>query len=140
MTKKIKNSKNKKNDIKNNNLELNTESNINKDKKIEKNKAEKLNTEEKIQKKTNVFQDKKINMNSENEDKNDLNTEENQVKRRHRGTIHNKGTDTKEIALRRKLHELEKAPAPVLNIKGIKSRIECWGNSNENKKTKINSI
>ena len=138
--KKIKNSKNKKNDIKNNNLELNTESNINKDKKIEKNKAEKLNTEEKIQKKTNVFQDKKINMNSENEDKNDLNTEENQIKRRHRGTIPNKGTETKEIALRRKLHELEKAPAPVLNIKGIKSRIECWGNSNENKKTKINSI
>ena len=41
----------KKNEIKNNNLELNTESNINKDKNIDKNKAEKLNTEEKIQKK-----------------------------------------------------------------------------------------
>ena len=34
----------------------------------------------------------------------------------------NKQNETKEIALRRKLHELEKAPAPVLNIKGIKSR------------------
>ena len=41
----------------------------------------------------------------------------------------NKGNETKEITLRKKLHELEKAPAPVLNIKGIKSRIECWGNN-----------
>ena len=37
------------------------------------------------------------------------------------------------------MHELEKAPAPVLNIKGIKSRIECWGNNNDNKKLKPNS-
>ena len=51
----------------------------------------------------------------------------------------NKQNETKEIALRRKLHELEKAPAPVLNIKGIKSRIECWGNNNDNKKLKPNT-
>ena len=51
----------------------------------------------------------------------------------------NKQNETKEIALRRKLHELEKAPAPVLNIKGIKSRIECWGGNNDNKRTKPNN-
>jgi len=51
----------------------------------------------------------------------------------------NKQNETKEISLRRKLHELEKAPAPVLNIKGIKSRIECWGGNNDNKKTKNNN-
>ena len=27
-----------------------------------------------------------------------------------------------------------------MNIKGIKSRIECWGNSNDNKRSKINSL
>ena len=133
----------KKNEIKNNNLELNTESNINKDKNIDKNKAEKLNTEEKIQKKSNIFQDKKSNnTNNDNEEKNDnnLDEKENASKRKPRGSILVKGNETKEIALRRKLHELEKAPAPVLNIKGIKSRIECWGNNNENKKNKINSM
>ena len=51
-----------------------------------------------------------------------------------------KGGETKEIALRRKLHELEKAPAPVLNIKGIKSRIECWSGNNDNKKGKNTSM
>ena len=51
----------------------------------------------------------------------------------------NKQNETKEISLRRKLHELEKAPAPVLNIKGIKSRIECWGGNNDNKKIKNNN-
>ena len=51
----------------------------------------------------------------------------------------NKPNEKKEVALRRKLHELEKAPAPVLNIKGIKSRIECWGGNNDNKKTKTKS-
>ena len=50
----------------------------------------------------------------------------------------NKQNETKEISHRRKLHELEKAPAPILNIKGIKSRIECWSGNNDNKKTKNN--
>ena len=52
----------------------------------------------------------------------------------------NKQNETKEISLRRKLHELEKAPAPILNIKGVKSKIECWGGNNENKKTKNNNL
>ena len=34
--------------------------------------------------------------------------------------------------LRKKLHDLEKAPAPVLNIKGAKSKIECWFDNNAN--------
>ena len=33
--------------------------------------------------------------------------------------------------LRKKLHEIEKAPA-ILNIKGVKSRIECWFDNNSN--------
>ena len=34
--------------------------------------------------------------------------------------------------LRKKLHDLEKAPAPILNIKGAKSKIECWFDNNTN--------
>ena len=34
--------------------------------------------------------------------------------------------------LRQKLHELEKAQAPILNIKGAKSKIECWFDTNTN--------
>lgn len=34
--------------------------------------------------------------------------------------------------LRKKLHDLEKAPAPILNIKGAKSKIECWFDNNSN--------
>lgn len=125
---------NKKNDIKDN-YELNTESNINK-----------LDDEEKAPpKKANKKQEKK-NLNSEKDDKNDfpnsstnlinLDDKENTLKKRHRGSV----VETKEIALRRKLHELEKAPAPALNIKGIKSRIECWSGNNDNKRGKVNSL
>ena len=38
--------------------------------------------------------------------------------------------------LRKKLHDLEKAPAPVLNIKGAKSKIECWFDNNNNNGSK----
>ena len=139
-----KNNKNKnikKNDKKDNlDTNSNTESNISK-----------LETEEKIPKKSNKKQDKKLNLKKENEEKNELTNssnnimnldekdKENSLKKRHRGSVILKGTETKEIDLRRKLHELEKAPAPVLNIKGIKSRIECWNGSNDNKKNKMNS-
>ena len=34
--------------------------------------------------------------------------------------------------LRQKLHDLEKAPAPMLNIKGVKSKIECWFDCSSN--------
>jgi hypothetical protein len=82
------------------------------------------------------------NIEFSNSDNNNINIEdkENTLKKKHRGSVANKGTETKEMALRRKLHELEKAPAPVLNIKGIKSRIECWGANNDNKRGKINSM
>ena len=133
-----------KNNYKNKN-EINTESNIIENK-VEKNRFEKLDTEEKISKK-NIKKQGGLNLNKETEDNNELQNndnyleeKENILKRRHRGTIPNKAAETKEIALRRKLHELEKAPAPVLNIKGIKSRIECWGASNDNKRGKINSL
>ena len=51
-----------------------------------------------------------------------------------------KQNEKKEVAHRKKLHELEKAPAPVLNIKGVKSRIVCWGGNNDNKKNKNNAL
>ena len=47
--------------------------------------------------------------------------------------------------LRKKLHELEKTPAPSLNKKGIKSKIKCWFNkespkNNQNNKDKIENL
>ena len=44
--------------------------------------------------------------------------------------------------LRKKLHELEKTPAPALNKKGIRSKVNCWFNkespkNNKNNKNKI---
>ena len=126
-----------KNEIKDNNYELNTEANINSDKNIQK-----VNKEERMPKRVSRKKDKKINLNIENEEKNEfpnssnnLEEKDNTIKKK-RGSIANRETN----ALRKKLHDLEKAPAPVLNIKGIKSRIECWGNNNDNKKGKINSI
>ena len=44
------------------------------------------------------------------------------------------------MILRRKLHELERSPPPILNIKGAKSKIECWGPSNEVKRQRISQI
>ena len=37
------------------------------------------------------------------------------------------------MLMRKKLHQLEQSPPPMLNIKGVKSKIECWGPSNETK-------
>ena len=48
--------------------------------------------------------------------------------------------ETKDMIMRRKLHELERSPPPVLNIKGAKSKIECWGPSNEVKRQRITQI
>ena len=45
-----------------------------------------------------------------------------------------KKVETEKMALRRKLHELERSPHPILNIKDVKSKIECWGPSNEIKR------
>ena len=51
--------------------------------------------------------------------------------------VHRKKVETKDMIMRRKLHELEKSPPPMLNIKEVKSKIECWGPSNDIKKQKI---
>ena len=40
------------------------------------------------------------------------------------------------MIMRKKLHQLEQSPPPMLNIKGIKSKIECWGPSNDTKTQK----
>ena len=39
--------------------------------------------------------------------------------------------DSKEIISRKRLHDLERSPAPRLNIKRVKSRINCWSGSEE---------
>ena len=70
----------------------------------------------------------------ENNQKNSNNIPEAEHKESNNLQKKNKQNEKKD--LRKKLHELEKAPAPMLNIKGIKSRIECWGGNNDNKKTK----
>ena len=58
--------------------------------------------------------------------------EENQQKEK-RIPIHKRKPETKDMLMRKKLHQLEQSPPPMLNIKGVKSKIECWGPSNETK-------
>ena len=58
--------------------------------------------------------------------------EENQQKEK-RIPIHKRKPETKDMIMRKKLHQLEQSPPPMLNIKGVKSKIECWGPSNETK-------
>ena len=152
----LKNEKKNKNNIKSNAIknnknknENNTESNAI-DNKIEKNKSDKIiDPDERPIKKNAKKQIEKNNLNKEKNKENDdnelasndnnainMDDKENTLKKKHRGSV----IETKEIALRRKLHELEKAPAPVLNIKGIKSRIECWGNNNDKRNKNNNPI
>ena len=112
--------KNKDKEMDNNNLDNNIE-NIENNKK--KNKGNKLELKE-----DNYVKSTKNIMDTDYKDNNN-----NQQKK-------NKVNETKEINLRKKLHELEKAPAPVLNIKGIKSRIECWGANNDIKRNRMNTM
>ena len=65
---------------------------------------------------------------------------ENQPQSNKRIPIKSRRVETKDMILRRKLHELERSPPPVLNIKGAKSKIECWGPSNEVKRQRISQI
>ena len=44
------------------------------------------------------------------------------------------------MIMRKKLHQLEQSPSPMINIKDVKSRIECWGPSNDIKKQKNNKF
>jgi hypothetical protein len=62
---------------------------------------------------------------------------ENQEQRSRRIPIKSRKVETKDMIMRRKLHELERSPPPILNIKGAKSKIECWGPSNEVKRQRI---
>ena len=72
----------------------------------------------------------------ENNDNN--NNDENQEiqNKEKRIPIHKRKPETRDMIMRKKLHQLEQSPPPMLNIKGIKSKIECWGPSNDTKKQK----
>ena len=72
--------------------------------------------------KNNYIEDE--NKNIENNNKKDNNITNN---KREKST--NKSSNK---MLRKKLHDLEKAAAPILNIKGAKSKIECWFDNNSN--------
>ena len=71
------------------------------------------------------------------ENQNNEENQENQVKEK-RIPIHRRKPETKDMLMRKKLHQLEQSPPPMLNIKGIKSKIECWGPSNDTKNQKNN--
>ena len=64
--------------------------------------------------------------------------QENQQKEK-RIPVHKRKPETKDMIMRKKLHQLEQSPPPMLNIKGVKSKIECWGPSNDMKKQKNNN-
>ena len=70
-----------------------------------------------------------------NENFNSEENQENSTKER-RIPVHKRKQETKDMIMRKKLHQLEQSPPPMLNIKGIKSKIECWGPSNDTKTQK----
>ena len=88
-------------------------------------------------KKNNFMEDNNFNnSNSKYEEK----EKEMQEQKNKRIPIKARKVETKDMILRRKLHELERSPPPVLNIKGAKSKIECWGPSNEVKRQRLSQI
>ena len=98
----------------------------------------KITSNKNVTKKNNKnIQNEKNKENTENEnDINDIvNNDDKKINKNKAGAKFKKEPEAKEITLRKKLHELEKAPAPMLNIKGVKSRIECWGG--DNKKSRV---
>ena len=130
------------NNIENNNNNFNSK--MNKKNKNSKNKEKEISVD--LDKDIKVkFKDNKLFTEKKEENSKNFNNiielehKENKENNNNQKKI-NKQNETKEISLRRKLHELEKAPAPILNIKGVKSKIECWGGNNENKKTKNNNL
>ena len=86
-----------------------------------------------------IKQNNYIEDDNNNYNNNNVNNEEqaNQEQRSKRIPIKSRRVETKDMIMRRKLHELERSPPPVLNIKGAKSKIECWGPSNEVKRQRI---
>ena len=96
-------------------------------------KSSKLNNQikEDISIKTNNYIEENNDNNNNDENQESLNKEK-------RIPIHKRKPETKDMIMRKKLHQLEQSPPPMLNIKGIKSKIECWGPSNDTKKQKNN--
>ena len=45
-----------------------------------------------------------------------------------------------EIAMRRKLHELERSPPPKLNIHNVKSKVSCWGDSSRQNTNTVSNV
>ena len=96
-------------------------------------KSSKLNNQikEDISIKTNNYIEENNDNNNNDENQESLNKEK-------RIPIHKRKPETKDMIMRKKLHQLEQSPPPMLNIKGIKSKIECWGPTNDTKKQKNN--
>ena len=85
--------------------------------------------------KNNNFIEDNFNNNNNNNTKEEQEIQEQKTKRII--PIRGRRVETKDMIMRRKLHELERSPPPVLNIKNIKSKIECWGPSNDVKKQRL---
>ena len=96
-------------------------------------KSSKVNNQIKVD--SNIKNNNYIEENIDNYQNNE--EQENQNKEK-RVPIHKRKPETKDMIMRKKLHQLEQSPPPMLNIKGIKSKIECWGPSNDTKKQKNN--
>ena len=79
-------------------------------------------------KKNNYIEDNSYNTKEE---------QESQEQKTKRIPIRGRRVETKDMIMRRKLHELERSPPPILNIKGVKSKIECWGPSNDVKRQRL---
>ena len=80
---------------------------------------------------------KKNNYIDDNLNYNNIEGQESQEPKAKKIPIRGRNMETKDQIMRRKLHELERSPPPILNIKGVKSKIECWGPSNDVKRKRI---
>ena len=95
-------------------------------------KSSKVNNQIKVD--TNIKNNNYIEENIDNYQ----NNEEQEQNKEKRIPVHKRKQETKDMIMRKKLHQLEQSPPPMLNIKGIKSKIECWGPNNDTKKQKNN--
>ena len=95
-------------------------------------KSSKVNNQIKVD--TNIKNNNYIEENIDNYQ----NNEEQEQNKEKRIPVHKRKPETKDMIMRKKLHQLEQSPPPMLNIKGIKSKIECWGPNNDTKKQKNN--
>ena len=95
-------------------------------------KSSKVNNQIKVD--TNIKNNNYIEENIDNYQ----NNEEQEQNKEKRIPVHKRKQETKDMIMRKELHQLEQSPPPMLNIKGIKSKIECWGPSNDTKKQKNN--